>query len=419
MQDIDYGWTWDRHLKGLMKKDKKVIVGITGGIAAYKAAELVRLLVRAGVHTKVAMTRNATRFVTPLTFEALTGERVVWDMFGQEGAAMDHITWGQEADLVILAPATANFVAKMALGLADDFLSTMVLAATAKVLVCPSMNREMYTNPAVQDNLERLRSRGFTVMEPGEGELACRAEGPGRLPDPELILEQAQTLLSAQDFTGIKVLVTAGPTEEPIDPVRHVTNRSTGRMGYAIARAARQRGANVTLISGPTSLPVPYGVPLRRVRTAEQMRSAVIENRSGCHMIIKAAAVSDYRPEQIAEQKIKKGDGTMTLTLVKTPDILAELGNDKRAHPCILVGFAAETEDLLKNAREKLKSKNLDMIVANDVSRKDAGFASETNVVKLIYSDGSMEDSPLMTKDEVAHLVLDRAKALMEKEIGA
>ncbi len=393
-------------------KGKKVIVGVSGGIAAYKAAELVRLLVRADVHTRVAMTSNATRFVGPLTFEALSGNRVIWDMFGQAGTAIDHITWAQETDLIIIAPATANLIAKLAHGIADDFLSTLVLAATARVLVCPSMNSQMFINPSVQDNLNLLRERAVTVMEPGEGPLACRTEGPGRLPEPEEIMEQARILMTPQDLSGLKVLVTAGPTVEPMDPVRYITNRSTGKMGYALARAARQRGAEVVLVSGPTSLRQPFGIRFFAVKTAEEMREAVFENRPQCDIVIKAAAVSDYRPRQSARQKIKKGDDSLSLELVKTPDILAELGDTKKDFPAILVGFAAETEDLLANARQKLRSKGLDMIVANDVSRDDTGFEADTNRVKMIYGDGQVEDSPLMTKEEVAHLILDRAKVL-------
>jgi phosphopantothenoylcysteine decarboxylase/phosphopantothenate--cysteine ligase len=393
-------------------KGKKIIVGISGGIAAYKAAELVRLLTKADVYTRVAMTKNATRFVAPLTFEALSGNRVIWDMFGQEMTAMDHITWGQEADLVIVAPATANFIAKIAHGIADDFLSTMILAATAKILVCPSMNSQMFMSPAVQDNLRLLNDRGIMVMAPGEGQLACRTEGPGRLPEPEDIVEQAWSLLSRQDLSGLRILVTAGPTIEFIDPVRYITNRSTGKMGYALARAARHRGASVTLVSGPTMLTPPTGIIFRGVKTAEEMKRAVFKHRPNCDVIIKAAAVSDYRPRESKKNKIKKGTDPLSIELIKNPDILEQLGNTKKDPPCVLVGFAAETEEILSNAEEKLRAKNLDMIVANDVSRADAGFEADTNIIKMIFRDGHVEDSPLMTKDEVADLVLDRVRSL-------
>ena len=393
---------------------KEVILGVTGGIAAYKSAELVRLLVKDNIPVKVAMTKHATKFVTPLTFEALSGEKVIHDMFGQEGTAIDHIQWGQESDLIIIAPATANFIGKMAHGIGDDFLSTCVLAATAKILVCPSMNTRMFENPAVQENLDLLKKRGFIIMEPGQGALACGTEGPGRLPEPDEILEQARKLLSDQDLSGLKILITAGPTTEPIDPVRYISNRSSGKMGYALARAATLRGADVILVSGPTDLNPPPGLNFCQVITAEDMRRSVFENRSGCDIIIKAAAVSDYRPRDHAAQKIKKGPESLSLELVKNPDILTELGSTIEEFPAVLVGFAAETEDLIANAEKKLKSKNLDMIVANDVSSKDAGFETDTNRVKIIYSDGHVDDSPLMTKDKVADLVLDRAKAIRE-----
>ncbi|MDY6972598.1 MAG: bifunctional phosphopantothenoylcysteine decarboxylase/phosphopantothenate--cysteine ligase CoaBC [Thermodesulfobacteriota bacterium] len=398
-------------------KGKKIIVGISGGIAAYKAAELVRLLVKADVYTGVAMTPNATRFVSPLTFEALSGNKVVWDMFGQGGGSMDHITWGQETDLVIIAPATANFIAKMAHGIADDFLSTMVLAATAEILICPSMNTRMFHNPAVRDNIALLKKRGLAVMEPVEGHLACGTEGPGRLPEPEDILEEAWALLSKKDLSGLRILVTAGPTVEPIDPVRYITNRSTGKMGYALARAARLRGASVSLVSGPATLKPPPGVTFFPVKTAEEMMQSVFENRPNCDVIIKAAAVSDYRPRETAAHKIKKREESFSLDMEKTPDILEQLGETKKDCPCLLVGFAAETKDLLGNAIEKLRSKNLDMIVANDVSRDDSGFGADTNIVKIIYGDGHVEDYPLMTKDEVADLVLDKARSLIPLQI--
>ena len=396
-------------------KGKKVLVGVTGGIAAYKAVELVRLLIKADLRVEVAMTESATWFVTPLTFETLSGNKVITRMFGHVETPMDHIRCGQDADLIIIAPATANIIGKMAHGIGDDFLSTCMLAATAKTLLCPAMNDQMFLNPAVRDNLALLQNRGFSVMAPGRGELACGSDGPGRLPDPADILEQALILLSERDLEGCKILVTAGPTTEYIDPVRFVTNRSSGKMGYALARAALRRGAEVVLVSGPTTLKPPPGIVFCPVKTAEEMRAAVFEHRNGCHMIIKAAAVSDYRPKETADQKVKKGADSLSLNMVKNPDILALLGETKKDHPCILVGFAAETENLLENAQEKINAKNLDMIVANDVSRKDAGFQTDTNAVKIIYADGRVEDSPLMGKIEVARLILDRAKALKDE----
>ena len=396
-------------------KSKSVIVGVTGGIAAYKAAELVRLLVKEGVQTKVAMTQNATRFVSPLTFEALSGNKVISDMWDARTGAMDHIHWGQDADLVIVAPATADFIAKMAHGLGDDFLSAMVLAASARTLVCPAMNTQMFLNPATRANLEVLKGRGHAVMEPGCGGLACGTDGPGRLPEPEDILEEARRLLSLQDLAGLRFLVTAGPTIEPLDPVRYMTNRSSGRMGYAIARRARMRGGAVTLVSGPVNLGPPRGVAFERVDTAEEMRRVVLDRARGFDVIIKAAAVLDYRPKEKAAQKIKRKGEKQTLELIENPDILAELGSDGAAGRRLLVGFAAETEDLLAHAKEKLKKKNLDMIVANDVSRHDAGFEVDTNSVKVIYRDGRVEEWALMPKEAVANRLLDRIKEMWEK----
>lgn len=396
-------------------KNKKVIVGVTGGIAAYKGAELVRLLVKEGVQTKVAMTQNATRFISPLTFEALSGNKVISDMWDAGTGAMDHIHWGQDADLVIIAPATANFIAKMAHGLGDDFLSTMVLAASAGILVCPAMNSQMFLNPLTQANLGILRERGYVIVEPGEGGLACGTEGLGRLPEPEDILEEAGKLLSPQDLAGLRFLVTAGPTIEPLDPVRYMTNRSSGRMGYAIAKGARMRGGNVTLVSGPASVKPPRGVVLERVNTAEEMRRVVLEGCRSFDVIIKAAAVLDYKPKEKAAQKIKRKGEKQTLELIENPDILAELGCDRGAGRRLLVGFAAETEDLLAHAQEKLRKKNLDMIVANDVSRHDAGFEVDTNSVKVIYRDGRVEEWELMPKEAVANRLLDRIKEMWEK----
>lgn len=395
-------------------KDKRILVGITGGIAAYKAAELVRILVKSGADTMVSMTYNATRFMTPLTLETLCGKRVVWDMFGRDSVPLDHITWGQNQDLIIIAPATANFLSKMAHGLADDFLSTAVLAASAPILVCPSMNSQMYKNQAVRENIRILKQRGIEVMEPEEGELACNTTGPGRLPDPEKIAENARFILSHKDMSGLKIMVTAGATVEPIDPVRYISNRSSGKMGYAIARAARMRGASVVLVSGPSYLTAPAGVCLLSVRTAEEMRKSVFEHSRESDVIIKAAAVSDYRPRESLIRKLKKGRDSISLDLVRNPDILEELGKAKSAAGYVLVGFAAETEDLVLNAREKLEKKNLDIIVANDVSRDDSGFQTETNLVKILYAGGRIDELPLMTKDEVADQLLDRILLIKE-----
>ena len=396
-------------------KGKNVVVGVTGGIAAYKAAELVRLLVKAGAQTRVAMTAHATKFVTPLTFEVLSENRVVWDMWDGQESPMSHITMSQEADLIIIAPATANFIGKIAHGIADDFLSTSIVAATGKMLVCPSMNSRMLLNPAVQENITLLRKRGYTVMAPQEGELACGERGVGRLPEPEQILEQARILLSEHDLSGMKVLVTAGATVEPIDPVRYITNRSSGKMGYALARAAALRGAEVMLVSGPTSLNPPRNVKVFRVKTAAEMRDAVLGHHAECDVVIKAAAVLDYKPRRQSKTKIKKLEEIQSLELVRNPDILAELGRRRSGKRSLLVGFAAETHDLMSNAREKLRKKNLDMIIANDVSREDAGFESDTNAVKIIHRDGRVEELPLMTKEDLADRILDRVKKLWKE----
>jgi phosphopantothenoylcysteine decarboxylase/phosphopantothenate--cysteine ligase len=303
----------------------------------------------------------------------------------------------------------------MAHGIGDDFLSTLVIAATARVLVCPSMNTQMYLSQAVQENLKILAARGCTVIEPGSGELACRTDGPGRLPEPEDIVEQARMLLSRQDLSGLRI--GDGATMEPLDPVRYMSNRSSGKMGYALARAARMRGAKVSLVSGPTALKPPREVTLSCVKTAEEMRRAVLAECQEVDVIIKAAAVLDWRPKETAEHKIKKVRGVQTLELVENPDILAELGCNPGNRRRLLVGFAAETQDLLVNAQEKLKRKNLDLIVANDVSREDAGFEADTNAVKILYRDGHLEDLPLMPKEQVADQLLDRIKSLREKSL--
>ena len=396
-----------------MEKNK-IIIGITGGIAAYKIPELVRILIKAGHDVRVAMTENATRFIAPLTFEALSKNRVITGMFDQNADPLAHISWAQESDLIIISPATANFIAKAAHGIADDFLSTMVLAATAPILICPAMNSEMYANSITQENIKKLADQGCIIMPPGEGELACNTTGPGRLPDPSEIAEQAFLMISRQDLTGLKIMVTAGPTVEAIDPVRYITNRSSGKMGYAIARAAVMRGAEVTLISGPTTLPPPAGSILIKIKTAEEMKKAVFKNHKKMDVIIKAAAVADYRPSQSAGQKIKKSADDISIELVKNPDILSELGKSNSRPGRVLVGFAAETENILNNAKEKMTKKNLDMIVVNDVSRKDAGFDVDTNKVTFIFKDGSNEELPLLTKEEVADKLLDKIKIIRE-----
>ena len=389
---------------------KKIVLGITGSIAAYKATELVRHLKKAGAAVHVAMTANATWFVTPLTFETLSGNRVIKDMFSQDGTSIDHVSLGQESDVIVIAPATANFLAKIAHGLGDDFLSTLILAATAKTLLCPAMDKEMFSNSIVQANILRLKERDFIVMEPEEGMLATGAIGLGRFPDPSSIMEEIRRILSDHDLEGLKALITAGPTIEWIDPVRIVTNRSTGKMGYALARAAWRRGAEVTLVTGPTHLDPPEGIEVITVNTAEEMREAVLNNYREKDMVIKAAAVSDYKPLRKMQEKEKKKGIPITVEMIPTPDILAELGKDKG--DITLVGFAAETTDHIANAIDKIKKKNLDLIVVNDVSREDRGFAADSNEVRMIDREGNEEAVPLMSKEDVADRILDRVKRL-------
>jgi phosphopantothenoylcysteine decarboxylase/phosphopantothenate--cysteine ligase len=397
-----------------MLKGKKVVVGITGGIAAYKAAEFVRLLVKEEVDVHVVMTENAQKFIAPLTFQTLSGNPVVSDPFALlEDATIGHIALADLAELVVILPATANIIGKIANGIADDFLSTMVMATKAPVLFVPSMNVNMWENKALQKNIQTLLEMGYPLLEPGEGELACHWYGKGRLPELNEVVEKMEDILSTKDLKGEQILVTGGPTQEPIDPVRFITNRSSGKMGYALAKMARRRGAEVILITGPASLPLPRrDIKFLPVRSAEEMRKAVFGSLVGSSVVIKAAAVSDYRPKVISQKKIKKGESETTLTLERTKDILEELGKKKGNR--ILIGFAAETEDLIANAKKKLKEKNLDFIVVNDVTQPGAGFGSDTNQVKIIYPSGQVKDLPLMTKEEVSELILDEVVRLLK-----
>jgi phosphopantothenoylcysteine decarboxylase/phosphopantothenate--cysteine ligase len=388
-------------------RGRKVVLGVSGGIAAYKAVELLRRIEDIEGRVAVVMTANAQRFIAPLTFQALTPEGVYTDLFdAYRPGAMDHIHLAQWADLVVLAPATANVIARAAQGLADDLLSTFLLACTAPKLFCPAMNARMYENPALQDNLRQIKERGGLIQEPAAGSLACGETGSGRLAPVEEIIESIQGIFSPPDLRGERVLITTGCTREPLDPVRFLSNPSTGRMGFALARVARRRGAEVTLISGPTHLaPVP-GVTHIPVVTALDMEKAALEAFPRATIVIKAAAVSDYRPEKTAEQKIKKKEKRATLSLVQNPDILRRMGSLKKKQ--FLVGFAAETEHLLKNARAKLEGKNLNMIVANPIGVPGAGFAGETNQVHFIFPGGKKEALPLLLKEEVAFQLFDR-----------
>lgn len=385
---------------------KKILLGVTGGIAAYKAVELLRLLIKGDAETRVIMTEAAQKFVVPLTFETLSGHPVLLDLFSlDQDARIGHIALADQSDLMVIAPATANCLGKIASGIADDLLTTTVMALQCPVLLCPAMNVNMYGNPIVKENIERLRSLGYHILEPEEGELACGWEGKGRLVDPTEIVEEIEIIFGKKDFSGETVLITAGPTRESIDPVRFLSNFSSGRMGYAIARVAMRRGAEVILVSGPTSLPDPRGVQILRVESAQEMREAVMAHLDRATVLVKAAAVADYRPKKPVNQKIKKLSDEFLLHLERTPDILSEIGKKKGKQ--ILVGFAAETEDLESHALEKLKEKNLDFIVANDLTQPGAGFEAETNQVKIIDRAGKIEDLPLMSKEAVAERLLD------------
>jgi phosphopantothenoylcysteine decarboxylase / phosphopantothenate---cysteine ligase len=386
-------------------KDKRILLGVSGCIAAYKGAELARRLAAQGAQVKVVMTKSAMEFVAPLTFGALTGQPVSGSLWGDKINPLEHIFLGQQVDAIVIAPATANIIGKLAGGIGDDLLSTILLAATRPVLVCPAMNCEMWANPAVQENVARLAGRGFEIMPPDAGELACGALGFGRLPAPEVIVEALARLVCKQDLAGQRVLVTAGPTHEDLDPVRFLTNRSSGKMGYALAKVAWRRGAAVSLVSGPTVLPDPYGVEMVRVRSAAEMLQAVTGRFPASEALLMAAAVSDYRPESLADQKIKRGGQVQQISLVQNSDILQSVGALKKHQ--VVVGFAAETGNLVAEASRKLKEKNLDLIVANDVSAPDSGFAVDTNEVTLVAREETPLKLPLLTKEEVAEKILD------------
>jgi len=392
-------------------RQKTIVVGVTGGIACYKAVELVRLLVKANLRAQVIMTRGAMEFVTPLTFQTLSGNPVATETFNlTQESQIGHINLADSAELFVIAPATANAIGKIANGIADDLLTTVVMATQAPVLIAPAMNIHMYGNPILQENLRKLRRVGYHIMDPAEGFLACGYEGRGRLPDPEKILEEINRLLKPKDLRGEKILVTAGPNREPIDPVRYISNRSSGKMGYALARAAARRGAEVTLVSGPTALDAPVGVHTINVNTAAEMRAAVLGEFDHCTLVMMAAAVSDYHPISPSGNKLKRGKEPLELRLEPNPDILKELGEKKNGK--FLIGFAAETDDLAANAKKKLVEKHLDMIVANDVSAPGSGFDGDTNIATVIDRCGDVRSLPLMSKDELADLIYDHYLAL-------
>jgi len=399
-----------------MLKDKEIVLGVTGGIAAYKGAEFVRLLTKEGVNVHVVMTQNAKEFVTPLTFQTLSGNPVVTETFALlQDEKIGHIALADLAEVIVILPATANIIGKVANGIADDFLSTMVMASRAPVLFVPSMNVNMWENKILQKNIQTLAEGGYHIMEPGEGELACHWYGKGRLAELNEVVEKIEDLLSPKDLEGEKILITGGPTQEPIDPVRFISNRSSGKMGYALAKVARRRGAEVVLVTGPTSVPISRGdIKVVAVRTAEEMRKVVLTHVKGCSVVIKAAAVSDYRPKVTSQEKLKKSDLYDSLELERTRDILGEIG--KRKGNRVLVGFAAETENLTANARKKLVEKNLDFIVVNDVTKPGAGFGLDTNQVKILFPSGEVKDLPLMSKDQVAAFILDDVVTLLKEK---
>lgn len=395
-----------------MLDNKTIVLGVTGSIAAYKAAELASQLTQAGAKVNVIMTKEALCFVSPVTFRAITGRPVVTQMFDLASEfSIEHVSLAKAADIVVIAPATANVIAKLAGGIADDMLSCTVLATRAPVVIAPAMETNMYTSPATQDNLAKLKSRKFVIVGPATGWLASGKAGLGRLADIGDIIGTIRGVLgSGGDLAGRHIVVTAGGTQEPIDPVRYISNRSSGKMGYALAEAARDRGATVTLITAPVSLPEPVGVNIVRVSTAEEMRRAVEDATSGAHAVIMAAAVADYRPVKTAKDKIKKGKPRLTLDLERTPDIVGTVKGD-----FIKVGFAAESSDLMENARKKLRQKDLDLIVANDITATDSGFGADTNRVVIIDRKGETDSLPLLPKRDVADKVLNRVAGLLKK----
>ena len=396
-----------------MLHGKTVLLGVSGGIAAYKAAALTSALVKLGAQVDVVMTKNATQFVSPLTFEQLSGRRAAVDTFDRNFPyAVEHVALADSADVVMIAPATANVCAKLAHGIADDMLTTTVLACRCPKLISPSMNTNMYENPVTQDNLETLRRYGWQVVEPASGRLACGSVGKGKLPEPDVLLERiVHAVAFPHDLAGKTVLVTAGPTQEAIDPVRYLTNHSSGKMGYALARAANRRGADVILVSGPTALTAPDGVKMHSVVSAKDMFDAVAAYAPQADMIFKAAAVADYTPAEYADNKLKKKDGELSIELTRTQDILAYLGAHRRAGQ-VICGFSMETENLLENSRAKLRGKQIDMICANSLRTEGAGFGVDTNVLTLITAEDEVE-LPLQSKDSAAHAILDKAMRLL------
>jgi len=398
-----------------MLTDKTIVLGVTGSIAAYKAADLASKLTRAGTRVEVVMTESATRFITPMSLHSITGRPVITDMFEPTSEySVAHIALAEAADVLAIAPATANIIAKLAAGIADDMLTSTVLATKAPVIIAPAMNDNMFQNPITQENLAKLKARGFIIVGPDYGRLASGKISWGRLVETETIIGTIEQVLGRSgDLAGKRIVVTAGGTQEPIDPVRHIGNRSSGKMGYAVAEAARDRGAEVKLITAPASLPEPAGVEVIHIRTTAEMKEAVAKATTQTDVLIMTAAVADYQPKEVAKAKIKKDSPSLTLELVRTPDILSEVNGD-----FLKVGFAAESENIVANARQKLEKKQLDIIVANDITDADSGFGVDTNKVTLIDRNGSVENLPLLTKREVADKILDRVVGLLGKKVG-
>lgn len=397
-----------------MLKDKTVVIGVSGGIAVYKTLDVVSRLRKLGVNVNVIMTKSATEFVTPLSFQSLSQNYVVCDMFEDPKTwDVEHISLAKRADVFLIAPATANVIGKIANGIADDMLTTTVMATKAKVLIAPAMNTNMYENPILQRNINTLKELGYNFVEPESGRLACGETGKGKLASPETIVDEVVKLLSkGQDLKGKSIIVTAGPTVESIDPMRYITNRSTGKMGYSIAKEAIERGADVTLITGPTNLTPPQNLKkLVKIESAKDMYEAVLANLDENDVVIKSAAVADYKPKNYSNKKIKKSDDDLVIELDRNKDIAQEIGKIKNNK--ILVGFAAETNDLIENASLKIKKKNLDFIVANDLTKEGAGFGVDTNIVKIIDKEGNITEYPKMKKEEVANIILDKIKELL------
>ena len=400
-----------------MLKDKTVVIGVSGGIAVYKTLDVVSRLRKLGVNVNVIMTKSATEFVTPLSFQSLSQNYVVCDMFEDPKTwDVEHISLAKRADVFLIAPATANVIGKIANGIADDMLTTTVMATKAKVLIAPAMNTNMYENPILQRNINTLKELGYNFVEPESGRLACGDTGKGKLASPETIVDEVVKLLSKdQDLKGKSIIVTAGPTVESIDPMRYITNRSTGKMGYSIAKEAIERGADVTLITGPTNLTPPQNLKkLVKIESAKDMYEAVLENLDENDVVIKSAAVADYKPKNYSNKKIKKSDDDLVIELDRNKDIAQEIGKIKNNK--ILVGFAAETNDLIENASLKIKKKNLDFIVANDLTKEGAGFGVDTNIVKIIDKEGNITEYPKMKKEEGANIILDKIKVLLDEK---